>query len=107
MATLTLEIPPEVYHRLREEADRVGKPLQSMIQEWLVERLAPPAPESLSNREEVRQALRDAGLWVELSPSLRRMADPTVCLEDVEAALGRVGGKSLSNIVLEQRGPKG
>jgi len=28
-------------------------------------------------------------------------------LEDVEAALARVGGKPLSEIVLEQRGPKG
>jgi hypothetical protein len=27
-------------------------------------------------------------------------------LEDVEASLARVGGKPLSEIVLEQRGPK-
>ena len=54
----------------------------------------------------MRQALRAAGLLVELSPTLRARIDPTVRQEDVEASLARAGGKPLSEIVLEQRGPK-
>lgn len=105
-AALTLELPPEVYHRLREVAERLGQSPQVMVQEWLIERLVPPTPATDSEREKVRQALRAAGLLVELSPTLRERIDPTVRQEDVEASLARAGGKPLSEIVLEQRGPK-
>lgn len=107
MSTLNLKLPPQVYRRLREEAARLGKPPQVVAQEWLVERLASPPTAPSTDRERARQALRAAGLLTELGPSLRKLADPTVRLEDVRAALNRAGGKSLSEIILEQRGPKG
>ena len=106
MTNLTVELPPEIYRRLHEEASRQGKSPQLVAQEWLIERLSPLPPAPNSNREQVRLALRAAGLLVELSPDLRLRADPTVHLEDVEASLARAGGKPLSEIVLEQRGPK-
>ena len=107
MATLTLELPPEAYHRLYEEANRLGKLPQVVAQEWLIERLSVPMPASDSEREKARRAFRVAGLSVERSPRLPRRGDRHVCLEDVEASLARAGGKPLSDIVLEQRGPKG
>ena len=107
MAALTLKPPPQVYYQLREEAARLGKSPRVLAQKWLVERLAPPTAAPSSNRERARQALRAAGLLTELGPNLRRLADPTVCLEDVRAALNRAGGKTLSEVILEQRGPKG
>ncbi|TEU18326.1 MAG: hypothetical protein E3J21_06240 [Anaerolineales bacterium] len=107
MKVLNLELPPQVYRRLREEAARLDKPPQVVAQEWLVERLTSPTTEPSSDRERARQALRAAGLLTELGPNLRRLADPTVRLEDVSAALNRAGGKTLSEVILEQRGPKG
>jgi hypothetical protein len=107
MTTLTLELPPEVYYRLHEEADRLGKPPQVVVQEWLMERLSVPISVPDSARAKVRQALHAAGLLVEQRPGLHRQVEQKVRLEDVEAALARVGGKSLSEIILEQRGPKG
>ncbi len=107
MAQLTLELPPEAYQRLHEAATRLGKPPQVVAQEWLIERLSVPMPAPDSARENVRRALRAAGLLVERSPHLYRHGDRQVRLEDVEASLARVGGKPLSEIVLEQRGPKG
>ena len=65
-----------------------------------------PSARPASERERARQVLRAAGLLTELGPNLRRLADSTVRLEDVQAALARAGGKTLSEIVLEQRGPK-
>jgi hypothetical protein len=59
-----------------------------------------------NDRERAHQALRTAGLLTEPGPNLRKLADPMVRLEDVEAALARAGGKTLSEIVLEQRGSK-
>jgi hypothetical protein len=72
MATLTLELPPEAYHRLHEEANRLGKPPQVVAQEWLIERLSIsiPMPAPDNPRETVRRALRAAGLLVERSPRL-------------------------------------
>ena len=107
LTTLTLELPPEVYQRLQEEASRVGKAPEMLAQEWLGERLALLTPEPVDNRHKVRQALRAAGLLVALSPGLRLRADCAVPLEQVEASLARAGGKPLSEIILDQRGPKG
>ncbi len=65
-----------------------------------------PSARPDSERERARQVLRAAGLLTELGPNSRKLADSTVRLEDVQAALARAGGKTLSEIVLEQRGPK-
>ena len=46
MATLTLELPPEAYHRLHEEANPLGKPPQVVAQEWFSERLSVGKPAS-------------------------------------------------------------
>jgi hypothetical protein len=100
MMVLTLELPAEAYRQLREEAARLGKSPQVVAEEWLVKQL------TLSDRERARQALQAAGLLTELGPNLRKLADPTIRLEDVGAALAQAKGKTLSEIVLEQRGPK-
>jgi predicted transcriptional regulator len=107
MTALNLKLPPQVYRRLREEAARLGKSPQAVAQEWIVERLTPSHTAPSTDRERARQALRAAGLLTELGPNLRKLADPTVRLEDVRTALSRAGGKALSEVILEQRGPKG
>ena len=107
MTALTIQLSSDAYRRLREEAVRLGKSPQAVAAEWLVEKLSVPAAASAGNRELARQALRAAGLLAELGPHLRERADPTVCLEDVNEALGRAGGKPLSEVVLEQRGARG
>ena len=66
MTTLTIELPPDLYDRLRAEAERNGKPAQVIAQEWLAERLTIPAP--ISDRERSREVLRAAGLLTELGP---------------------------------------
>jgi len=106
MTVLTLNVPPEVHRRLDEEASRLGKPLQAVAEEWLAERMAPPTATPSSDRERAHQALCAAGLLAELGPNLRSRADSMVRLEDINVALGRAGGKTLGEIVLEQRGPK-
>ena len=105
--SVILELSPEAYGRLRDEAGRLGKALPAIAREWLIERLAmSPAP-PLDERAPVRQALRAAGLLTELGPELRVRADPTISLEEVQEALDRADGKPLSEIIIEQRGPKG
>lgn len=110
MTTLTLELPPELYAHLRAEADRVGRPAEAVAQEWLVERLVDAPPASVDDeRARTREALRAAGLLAEpLGPALQRIArSSTATLDEVSAALEEAGGRPLSDIVQEQRGPKG
>ncbi len=106
MTALTVELPPELYARLREEAERQGKPPEGIAREWLAERLIPSS--STGNRERSIAAMHAAGLLADPSPAMMaRAARATMTLDEVSAALDRADGKSLSAIILEQRGPKG
>lgn len=105
LTNLMLDLPSELYERLREEAEKAGKPPQVVAQEWLAERLSPPPSES--EKERAIEVLRADGLLTELGPEgKRRAARSTATLEEVSAALDRAGGKPLSEIILEMRGPK-
>jgi hypothetical protein len=67
------------------------------------EAIQPPA----SERDRATAALRAAGLLAEPSPALKRLAaESTITLEEARAILDRAGGKPLSELVLEMRGPK-
>ncbi len=114
MASLTLDLPIDLVDRLQQAADRAGQPLDVLVTQMLAERLplssrhpdVLPAP--AGERERMRSVLRAAGLRAELGPEAQRLAaESTGTLEEVEAAFARAGGKPLSEIVLEMRGPKG
>jgi len=71
----------------------------------VVEELPTAAPNN--ERERVRAVLRAAGKLAELTPGEKAIAArSTATLEEVSAALSRPGGRPLSDIVLEMRGPK-
>ena len=105
MASVTVELPSSEYKRLEEEAERLGKSPQSLIQEWVTERLQPESPKPMTERERAREALRKAGLLTELGPNLQAMADPTIPIEEIRKALSEVPHPSLSEIIIEQREP--
>jgi hypothetical protein len=104
MMTLTLDLPDELYRRLQEEAARIGQPMDDLVTTWLGEHLPPPK----SERQRAIEVLRAAGLLAEPSAAMKaRAAQATMSLAEVQAALDRAGGKPLSEIIIEQRGPKG
>lgn len=106
MTTLLLELPPELYERLSQEAEEMGGSVQLVAQRLLEEQLG-LAP-AVSERARVTQALRNAGLLAELGQDmLERARNSTASLEEVHAALDASDGKPLSEIVIEMRGPKG
>ncbi|HEX5505652.1 MAG TPA: hypothetical protein VFW96_23745 [Thermomicrobiales bacterium] len=105
MTALTLDLPADLYERLRAEAARQGRPPEAVARAWLAERL--PAPGPAASRERSVAAMRAAGLLAEPRAAMRaRAAGATMTLAEVSAALDRAGGKPLSELVLEQRGPK-
>jgi predicted transcriptional regulator len=103
MTSVTVELPDDLYQRLQATATSQGTSAEAIAQQWLHERLT---RESLSERDLATEVLRQAGLLAELTPAEQaRAAQCAVTLDEVRAALGR-GGRPLSEIVLEQRGPK-
>jgi hypothetical protein len=115
MATLTIELPDEVLAQVQNKAVQDGKTAESLVQEWVTFQAASSEQKSNSvqpemtdgeyqaDRERVHKALKAAGLIVEIDPELAKLGDPTVSLEEVRQALS--GGKPMSEIVIEQRGP--
>ncbi len=107
MVTLTIDLPLDVYERLRAAAAEQGKPIESLAREWLMERSAPSGPAARTERERLRAALRAAGLLADLSPAEKELAaQSTLSLAEARAILDRAGGRPLSEIILEMRGPK-
>lgn len=107
MTTLTLALSDELYERLRAEAERQGRSEGEVARGWLAERLDVPAPVPMGERERAIEVLRAAGLLTELSPEEKKEARRSkATLEEVSAALERAGGKPLSEVILEMRGPK-
>ena len=104
MSQLTINLPQEAFERLRREAERAGKPVETLASQLLSDRLPPAA---LSERERAREVLRVAGLLAESTPEMLAIAaQSTATLAEVQAAFARVGGQPLSEVVSEQRGPK-
>jgi len=102
VAKLTLELPLELQQLLQRRAARTRKEPRQVAIEILQKELA-AEEKPRSERERVVEVLQRAGLLRPLSDELRKIADPAVTHEEVRAALGRAGGKPLSEIVIEQR----
>ena len=105
MNQLVIDLPLDLYERLRELARKQGKRSQDVARELLAARLPPPAP--TDERERVREVLRAAGLLAEPGPEMeKRAAESTMTLEEVRTGLDAASGVPLSTLILEMRGPK-
>ncbi|MBM4429939.1 MAG: toxin-antitoxin system HicB family antitoxin [Chloroflexi bacterium] len=102
LRVLTIELSPMAYQALQEKARQTGQVPEVISQELLEEALRGQAPLPKSARE----VLDAAGRLRPLGPKLRRRITPGVMLEEVRGSLARAGGPPLSEIVLQQRGPK-
>ena len=109
---IVLRLPSTRYRRLQEWAGRVGKTPEllsrEIVEQALQQHALPPAGVVLNAPplRTARQILQAAGRVRSLSPALQQRIIPGVTLEEVRASLARAGGQSLSEIILEQRGPK-
>ncbi|MSS72709.1 MAG: hypothetical protein EXS64_14645 [Candidatus Latescibacteria bacterium] len=93
MRAITIEIPPEVYRQLEEEARKVGKAPEDLTRELLEAALH--AREEVE-KEKAREVLRATGRLHPLSESLRRKIIPGVTLDEVRKTMTQAGGPSLS-----------
>ncbi len=115
MAAITLHLPAHIVQRLEEEAQRTGRQPSEVAETILVEHLA---SEAETERDKAIRVLREAGMLSALSDDmiafaekLRQEANASSLTDEelqaeIEADLKKVGGQPLSEIILEQRGPK-
>ncbi len=105
MEALTLNLQSEVYQELQIQASQRGKSPEELATEWVAKRLQ---TKPISERERAREILRSAGLLVEPSQQMRKLAsEAKLTLAEVQAKLDKAAGRPLSEIVIEQRGSKG
>ncbi len=118
MDTLVVQVPEKIREKLDERAKAEGKDAQAIALEILARDLgapesqietqpqASPAPLYETEKEKhdrVYKKLREEGLIVPLSDELKKLIKPGVNREEVIDAMTQAGGKSLSQIVIEQR----
>ena len=103
MSTIVIDLPPEICKRLEDQARRAGKAPEVLTRELLETALQ--AREELRPRT-AREVLQAAGRVRSLSETLRCKIIPGVTLDEVRTALTQAAGPSLTEIILEQRGPK-
>ena len=102
METILLHLPPQSYKALQERAHRAGKSLESFTCELLEQALG----QARGSAKTPREILEGTGRIRPLGEALRRRIIPGVSLEDVQNTLARADGPALSELILQQRGPK-
>ena len=103
---IVVHLPTESLERLQEWAKRMGTSPEALTQEIVEQALEQQSPQPDSSSKNTREILEAAGLVHPLSPRLRNLIIPGVTLEQVRTAMARAGGPSLSEIIMEQRGPR-
>ena len=102
---LTLTLSDEEYERLSQEAASRGTPIESLVHELLAKAHTSQAPgrSSLTSREFLEQQYREGK--VANLPTGRRLS-PEEQAERERLAAKLAGGTSLSEMVIEDRGPR-
>lgn len=79
MTMLTLELPQELFERLRQEAQRLGKPAHEIAEAWLAERLQESTSAALPAYPELAPDVRE--MLAHMSPD-ELIVPPQGTLED-------------------------
>lgn len=103
MSTIIIDLSPETYKQLEEQAQRAGQAVEVWSRELLETALK--SSEVVLPRT-TREVLQAAGRARSLSETLRRKILPGVTLDEVRAILAHAAGPSLSDLIQEQRGVK-
>lgn len=104
--TLTVAITDTLYAQLAAVALDHQLTIDHVVQVWLEDQASVYA-RNIQDNARLDEVLRAEGLRAAPSEALREhAAQATLTLDEVSAALDRAGGKPLSEIIMEDRGPK-
>jgi predicted DNA-binding protein len=100
MSTIVIDISPEAYKRLEEQARHAGKAPEALTRELLEKALRDPKGPAHRTARDVLESLDRIR---PLGETLRRKIIPGVTLDEVRTSLSQAEGPSLSEIVLHHR----
>jgi hypothetical protein len=103
MHTIQIDLSPEAYNRLEEQARKVNQLPETLGRELLEAALQ--ERESIPPRT-AREVLQAAGRVRPLSAMLQSKIIAGVTLDEVRNAFTHTAGPSLSALIREQRGPQ-
>jgi len=103
MSTLTIDLSPETYQRLEEQARRAGQAPETLSREILETALE---MRETAKPRTTREVLQTVGSTRSLSPTLRSRIIPGVTLDEVRQILAQAAGPTLGDVIREHRGPK-
>jgi hypothetical protein len=103
MNTVAIDLSPETYQRLEEQARKAGRAMDVLSRELLEAALK--SSEGVRSQT-TRDVLQAAGRAHPLSDTLRGKIIPGVTLDEVRTILLHAAGPSLSDIIQEQRGAR-
>lgn len=105
MHTITIDLSPEAYKQLEEQARKRGQRVEVLSRE-LLETVLTSDEHETARPHTAREVLQAAGRVRPLSDVLRRKIIPGVTLDEVRTILSQAGGPPLSDLIQELRGPK-
>ena len=103
MSTLTINLSPEAYERLEEQARQAGQAPETLSRELLETALR---MRETAKPRTTREVLHTAGRTRSLSPTLRSRIIPGVTLDEVRQILAQAAGPTLGDVIREHRGPR-
>jgi hypothetical protein len=103
MPTIQIDLSPEAYKRLEEQARNAHQSPEALGRTLL--EVALQAQETLAPKT-AREVLQAAGRVRSLSTTLRGKIIPGITLDEVRAALTHAASPPLSDLIREQRGPQ-
>lgn len=103
MNPIEINLPIEIRRRLETQARLQGKTINELTGELIESALRTCAEVEPKTTKEVLQSMGRLG---SLSENLRNKIIPGVTLDEVRAAISKGNGRSLSEIIDEQRGRK-
>jgi hypothetical protein len=103
---LTVRLPAKLHEQLKQRARSNDQSLNTVLVEALQEGITHPLEYPLSEPEKFRKVLRESGMLVELGPQwLEGLNDvPLLTHEELQEKLK--GCPPLSDIIIEDRGPR-
>jgi hypothetical protein len=103
---LTVRLPARLHEQLKQRARQGDQSLNTVMVEALQEGLAHPAEYPLSEHEKFRKVLRESGMLVELGPQWSKGLEDVPLLTHEELQEKLKGVPPLSDIIIEDRGPR-
>jgi hypothetical protein len=101
---MTITLSDDEYAALSAESARTGKPVEEIVHETLVPHLSQPQQKQPMSEEEFTQYLYRKGIIMNIPTN--EPLSPEEVTEREQIAQRLAAGKPLSEIVIEDRGPK-